>query len=107
MHKIRTENNRTPNMMWFQSLVEGDSQSYTSVRNIEQPPNEAVSDATRNLQLTEDDISYLSPRDPCPLSPVSFENLQTAIDIHRHSTSHGLDIFGDVMQFVLSHSTEH
>ena len=89
--------------MWFQSLVQGDSQSYTIVRN----PNEAVSDDTRNLQLTEDDTSYLSSRDPCPLSPVSLKHLQTAIDIHRHSASHGLDIFGDVMQFVLSHSTEH
>ncbi|XP_052219956.1 uncharacterized protein LOC127837146 [Dreissena polymorpha] len=105
-HKIRTENNRTPNMMWFQSLVQGDSQRYTSVRNIEQPPNEAVSDAIRDLQLSEDDTTYLVPRDPCPLSQHNFQQLQTTIAINRNSTSHGLDIFGDVMQFVLAHPTE-
>ncbi|XP_052211890.1 uncharacterized protein LOC127830976 [Dreissena polymorpha] len=105
-HKIRTENNRTPNMMWFQSLVQGDIQRYTSVRNIEQPPNEAVSDAIRDLQLSEDDTTYLVPRDPCPLSQHNFQQLQTTIAINRNSTSHGLDIFGDVMQFVLAHPTE-
>lgn len=105
-HRVRTENNRTPNMMWFQSLVQGDSQQYTSIRNVEQPPQAEITDAARRLQLTEDESSYQSPRYPCPISEEHLQQLRTAVDVHRDSTSHGLDIFGDVMQFVLEHQLE-
>lgn len=99
-HKVRTENNKTPSMMWFQSLYEGDAQKYTAVRNIEEPPTAKVETAVQNLNLQVDDSSFLLSRFPCPLSPEDLTTLQASVDIRRPSDSHGLDIFGEVVQFV-------
>ncbi|KAJ8319100.1 hypothetical protein KUTeg_004191 [Tegillarca granosa] len=100
-HKIRTENNKTPNMLWFQSLLESDPFKFRSARNIESPPEEKIQMAIQSLNLELDDTTFLSPRPPCPLMADALQELST-IDVDKESTSHGLDIFREVMLHVLS-----
>ncbi|XP_076091352.1 uncharacterized protein LOC143063230 [Mytilus galloprovincialis] len=99
-HKVRTEHNQSPNMMWFQSLLLSDPEKHTGVRNIEQPPQERIQQTMQNLNIDFQDEQYLHPRDPCPFSVESLANLHQSIDLKRHSLSHGMDIYGEVLQLV-------
>ncbi|KAJ8310052.1 hypothetical protein KUTeg_011917 [Tegillarca granosa] len=100
-HKIRTENNKTPNMLWFQSLLESDPVKFRSARNIECPPEEKIQMAIQSLNLELDDTTFLSPRLPCPLMADALQELSTIV-VNKESTSHGLDIVQEVMLHVLS-----
>ncbi|KAG1703701.1 hypothetical protein GQR58_004165 [Nymphon striatum] len=84
-HKIRTEGNQTPNMMWFKSLLLGNPEKYTSIRNIENPPNERVDEVVHTLNLELNGTIFLKPRDNCPLTEDEFMELRNTIDITKYS----------------------
>ncbi|XP_076079241.1 uncharacterized protein LOC143056719 isoform X1 [Mytilus galloprovincialis] len=104
-HKIRTEGNKTPNMMWFKSLLLGNPEKNTSIRNIENPPDERVDEVIQTLNLELNGTIFLKPRDNCPLIEDEFTELRNTIDITKYSVSHGLDVFRDVMLHVMSKQT--
>lgn len=100
-HKIRTENNRTPNMLWFQSLLLSNPDKFTSARNIDSPPEEKIEMAIQTLNLELDDKTFLRPRQSCPLMEDAIQDLASRIDVNKESESHGLDVFREVMLYVL------
>lgn len=101
-HKLRTEGNQSPHMLWFQSLLAEDTS--TGSRNISHPPIDRMAAVLEQLGISENDKEFLIPRYSCPLPDNLMVELKSTIDVKRESQSRGLDVFGDVLAFVRRNS---
>lgn len=100
--KMITENNRTPKLLWFQSSLLSNPGKSKSSRNIESPDKEKIETANQTLSLELDATSVLIPGLPCPLTDETMQDLAGRIDVTKESESKGLDVFREVMIYVLS-----
>ena len=87
-HRIRTENNKTPKQLWYQSLIESsnDASRYSSTRNIFESNDTVRRQQIRNFRQNNDlnepdDISIIIQRIPPPLTQQQLADLSQAVDI--------------------------
>ena len=95
-HRVRTEGNRTPQMMWLESLINA-PETATAAQDID---SQRLDDCMREMGIPRDSTDFSSPRYPCPV-PM---HLLEAVDVRRHSESHGLDVYGQMKTIVDSYN---
>ena len=107
-HPIRTAHNKTPNQLWHAGQIT-QPQSYTSIQNFNTTREQRLAQVLsfrQTYQLPEPtDIGIVLSRIPPPLSPDIMLQLDGTIDIGRHSDSNAIDIYGEVMTFIMSNRT--
>ena len=104
-HKVRTEHNKSPLQLWYASSLQHSTQRSTAMTNMFQmdtSERERLITAFLNeSDLPEpNDIRVVLPRIPRPLTAAQFARLNDNTDVRRESESHGLDIYGEVHNFV-------
>ncbi|XP_062588654.1 uncharacterized protein LOC134250306 isoform X2 [Saccostrea cucullata] len=102
-HRLRTENNKTPQMIWLESLAFNANSNSTAVKNTQDDQMGRLPERCEHLNISNDEKCYLKPRDECPLSETDRERLDEAVNVMKDSESYGLDIFGEVMDILSSH----
>lgn len=92
-----------PDAVWMDNLEENATQQHatTAIRNVVHVPTEAINAAKRDLAIQEDKGQFHQPRPANPLSRNDFRLLKRTINITRESDLRGMDVFQDVLEFVL------
>ena len=107
-HKVRTENNRTPRMIWHQSILESANNAnarYSAIRNIYETTaasrRQQLEDFRNDNNLQEpDNIAIVLQRVPPPLTIQQQRDLRATINALGESDSNGIDIYGRVLNFI-------
>ena len=104
-HKIRTESNKTPRMLWHQSLFDSAHTTYSAVRNIYDSTTtsrlQQVADFRDNNNLQEpDNIAIVIQRIPPPLTLQQLSDLKRTLNALAESDSNGIDVYGKVIDFI-------
>lgn len=107
-HRIRTENYQTPLQMWSASAISNVNSHLTAIDNlffrdahIPIPANNSNPDDIDESQVGQNIV--IIPSVPNPLSYEAFLGLQSQFDPLADSNFHGIDVYGNVLSFVLDH----
>lgn len=116
-HGVRTEHYRTPDQMWFLGMAEQRCSLQAAIANNQTSrPSVAVASALdfnlsehRNEILNHFGIDVIvsdmqiETHIPCPISEEDYLGLLAEIDPLADSGSHGIDIYGSVLQYLYNH----
>lgn len=109
-HKMRLEKNGSPLQLWYTGSHINEHKESTAMENLFRRP---ASDFDSVITEFEDscldepaDIKIVLPRYPLPLTDRELDTLKQTINVKRESSSHGIDIYGDVLRYVSERCTE-
>lgn len=100
-HRLRTEKNKTLQIIWLESLAYKAHRNSTVVKNTQDDQMSRVPEICERLNISNDEKCYLQPRDECPLSETDRKTLN--VNAMKDSESFGLDISGEVMDIISTH----
>lgn len=109
-HQLRSEKYASPMQLWYIGSHKQEHRDLTAMENLFRRPAsefQEIFETFENDYLEEpSDIKVVLPRYPLPLTQTEYDTLKQTIDIKRNSVSHGIDIYGDVLKYVLECSAD-
>lgn len=103
-HKLRTENNKTPMQLWYAGIIQHASLQSTAIRNIFDIRHGSLEGNIVDWDLSDPEMILTIPNIVNPLSNDNFRLLQNSINVLGESASFGMDIYVEVLQFVMDHT---
>ena len=104
-HKLRTESNQSPLQLWYKGCLVNQAENTTAMNNIFRYGREErlqyISEFREMHDFVEpDDIKIVLSRIPVPLTCEQLQALSTSVDVLAHSDSNGIDIYGQVVNYI-------
>lgn len=103
-HGIRTEHYKTPNQLWIAGNLQNENSENTAMDNLFRRDlggiEVNIQEFLNENLLEPNDIAIVLPRIEPPLTNAQLESMNLRFDVSRHSTSQGIDIYGEINEYV-------